>query len=311
MAQGIIVDNWSLQDITNLLVNGMDNETAHEIVIGGDSHDYQPISFASIQTEALFDLLTDIVLRDEILVEERFEHAWNEIDSPILQARDLGVVRSYPFLNEPEKLQEPKRRIIEHMVSTPSLKIAHQENVLGWKENGQTPHSLLSATMWGGAGMCARSFVYEKSYTPHPLRKRFFINSGFMLPADIIEAPISKVSWLTWLSMLGISFTLAIILYFETAQSFRKLFLKNLKTTTMKKLILILTVLLSLYACKNDKKTNSERIKKIIEKLEKDNFITLENEITETYKVLTSFNYLKDIITTINIPEEIENEIPE
>ncbi|MDO6425260.1 hypothetical protein Q4521_22485, partial [Saccharophagus degradans] len=46
-----------------------------------------------------------------------------------------------------------------------------------------------------------------------------------------------------------------------------------------------------------DKKTNSERIKKIIEKLEKDNFITLENEITETYKGLTSFNYLKEIIT--------------
>ena len=48
-----------------------------------------------------------------------------------------------------------------------------------------------------------------------------------------------------------------------------------------------------------------------IEKLEKDNFITLENEVSETYKVLTSFNYLKDIITTINIPEEVENEIPE
>jgi len=60
-----------------------------------------------------------------------------------------------------------------------------------------------------------------------------------------------------------------------------------------------------------DKKNYSDRIKKIIERLEKDNFITLENEISETYKVLTSFNYLKDIITTINIPEEIENEIPE
>lgn len=60
-----------------------------------------------------------------------------------------------------------------------------------------------------------------------------------------------------------------------------------------------------------DKKSYSERIKKIIERLEKDNFITLENEITETYKVLTSLNYLKDIITTINIPEEIENAIPE
>jgi len=60
-----------------------------------------------------------------------------------------------------------------------------------------------------------------------------------------------------------------------------------------------------------DKKNYSDRVKKIIEKLEKNNFITLENEISETYKVLTSFNYLKNIISIINIPEEIENEIPE
>lgn len=60
-----------------------------------------------------------------------------------------------------------------------------------------------------------------------------------------------------------------------------------------------------------DKRNYSDRIKKIIETLERDNFIALENEISETYKVLTSFNYLKDLITTINIPEEIENEIPE
>jgi len=61
----------------------------------------------------------------------------------------------------------------------------------------------------------------------------------------------------------------------------------------------------------SDKKNYLDSIKKIIEKLEKDNYITLENEISETYKVLTSFNYLKDLINTINIPEEIANEIPE
>ncbi|MDW5288778.1 condensin complex protein MksE [Formosa sp. PL04] len=60
-----------------------------------------------------------------------------------------------------------------------------------------------------------------------------------------------------------------------------------------------------------DKKSYIDRIKKIIEKLEKENFITLESEISETYKVLTSFYYLKEIVTTINIPEETENEIPE
>lgn len=60
-----------------------------------------------------------------------------------------------------------------------------------------------------------------------------------------------------------------------------------------------------------DKKNYTDRVKKIIERLEKDNFVALENELSETYKVLTSFNYLKDIILIINIPEDIENEIPE
>lgn len=60
-----------------------------------------------------------------------------------------------------------------------------------------------------------------------------------------------------------------------------------------------------------DKKNYSERVKKIIEQLVKDDFVALENEMSETYKVLTSFNYLKELVTAINIPEEIEHEIPE
>ena len=71
------------------------------------------------------------------------------------------------------------------------------------------------------------------------------------------------------------------------------------------------TKLESLKKISGDQKNYTDRVKKIIERLEKENFITLENELSETYKVLTSFNYLKDIITTINIPEAIENEIPE
>ncbi len=60
-----------------------------------------------------------------------------------------------------------------------------------------------------------------------------------------------------------------------------------------------------------DKKNYIDRIKKLIEKLEKDNYIALESEVSETYKVLTSFNYLTDLINTINIPDNVANEIPE
>lgn len=192
MAQGVISDNWSLQDISHLFLYGMDDSNADEIVIQDGSHAYKPIPYASIQTEALFDFLTDIVLRDEILVEERFEEAWKESDSPILKTTECGVVRSYPFLNEPDKLLQPRERVIKYMSSTESLIHAHTENVESWESNQRPKHQLLSQTMWGGAGMCARSYVYEKSYTPHPLRKRFFINSGFMLPAgDALHQLIS------------------------------------------------------------------------------------------------------------------------
>ncbi|MBC8386392.1 MAG: hypothetical protein H8E09_00965 [Gammaproteobacteria bacterium] len=183
MAQGVIADNWSLQDITTLFTEGLERDNAGEIVLNDEQHSYHPIASAIVQTEALFDFITDLILRDEILVEEKFTYSWERVQSPILEAKKLGVVRVYPFLSEPEKIAGPRDRIVDHLCSTKSLRLAHQENVDGWNTDRKAPDPLLSATLWGGAGMCARSFVYEKSYTPHPLRKRLFVNSGFMLPS--------------------------------------------------------------------------------------------------------------------------------
>lgn len=59
------------------------------------------------------------------------------------------------------------------------------------------------------------------------------------------------------------------------------------------------------------KKDHPSIVKYIVDKLEKESFIELENEIKGEYKVLNSFHYLEQIIQIINIPEEVENEIPE
>src|SRR5690606_9281323 len=60
------------------------------------------------------------------------------------------------------------------------------------------------------------------------------------------------------------------------------------------------------------KKTNhSEAVSKLVEFLVKDNFVELQDEITNTYKVLSSFGYLEEMIMTLHIPEDIANEIPE
>lgn len=52
-------------------------------------------------------------------------------------------------------------------------------------------------------------------------------------------------------------------------------------------------------------------IRRLAEMMSRDNFFEFENEITNTYKVLTSFSYIEQLIATINIPEDIQDEIPE
>ena len=65
-------------------------------------------------------------------------------------------------------------------------------------------------------------------------------------------------------------------------------------------------------ALKIDEKTPyHEIILKIIDALVKDGFAEMENEILKTYKVLSSFKYLEELINNINIPEEVQDAIPE
>jgi hypothetical protein len=59
-----------------------------------------------------------------------------------------------------------------------------------------------------------------------------------------------------------------------------------------------------------DKDTQREILERILKILTDDFFIEMENPITQQYKVMASFNYLEQLILTINIPEDIRNEIP-
>lgn len=60
-----------------------------------------------------------------------------------------------------------------------------------------------------------------------------------------------------------------------------------------------------------DKEKHQDILDRVLKMLINDTFIELENEITHQYKVLASFKYLENLILTINIPDEVRNEIPE
>ena len=62
------------------------------------------------------------------------------------------------------------------------------------------------------------------------------------------------------------------------------------------------------YSAGKDK--HYEIIEEILKPLEKDKFIEVENQITNQYKVLTSFEYMEQLIISININEAAKNEVP-
>lgn len=54
-----------------------------------------------------------------------------------------------------------------------------------------------------------------------------------------------------------------------------------------------------------------ESIRKLVSLLKNDGFVELEDEYSDSYKVLASFSYLEEFVLNINLTEEVENEIPE
>lgn len=197
MSQSVIVDNWSLQNISELLIDGIDPGVAHFITPNTetDSHEYEETPSAAIQIEALFDLITDVILRDQLLVDEKFAGAWLDKDGPLNRLAEQSVVRAFPFLREPRQLAGPRDEFVDRLCSTNSLKQEHQENVKGWADARKTPNPYLSQAVWGGAGMLARAFVYEKGYTPHPVRKRLFQKAGIALPdSDAVLRACSTIN---------------------------------------------------------------------------------------------------------------------
>lgn len=59
------------------------------------------------------------------------------------------------------------------------------------------------------------------------------------------------------------------------------------------------------------KERHADILGKVIELLERDSFVMLEGEITGTYKVLTAFRYLEELVLAINITQDEPDATPE
>lgn len=193
MSRHVIADNWSLQHVADLLTNGISTSEASVIRICGDEHRYDDISEGLVQTECLFDLLTEVVLRDEIIVDAAFTNTWDATNNSLQQLSRAGILRPVPFLDSEARFSDLRQFLVERLCVTASLTNDHTENVKGWSSEMRTPNPYLSAVLWGGAGMVARSSTFDSSYCPHPLRRRFFMSAGLFLDGNGAYAKLNCV----------------------------------------------------------------------------------------------------------------------
>lgn len=184
MGQRVIADNWSLQAVSQLLKEGVDPGDNFGIgPLTDPGQDAAPLPQAAIDIEALFDLLSDVVLRGQILVDENFKDAWFGTSDALGELARRSIVRPHSFLQNPERLEAPRAEFLKSLLLNDAMLKEHAANEAAWAKSRTTPHQFTSQLVWGGAGMLARAWVYETSYTPHPLRRRLFQRAGVVLPA--------------------------------------------------------------------------------------------------------------------------------
>ena len=74
MTLDLITDNWTLQDVNELLVSGLSPAPVGQLAISEDkqSHTFTDVPHGVIQLDCLLTLLTNLVIYDELIVDQGF-----------------------------------------------------------------------------------------------------------------------------------------------------------------------------------------------------------------------------------------------
>src|SRR3990172_13390818 len=100
METRLLIDNWMLQDINEALQVGLSEEDTGEIVIDFQkgTHDFSFMPHAVFQVDALLALLVNIVLRDVLIVDNRFTYVWENGHESLRNLKYAGILHPFDFL---------------------------------------------------------------------------------------------------------------------------------------------------------------------------------------------------------------------
>jgi hypothetical protein len=193
-----MIDNWTLQDVELLLSRGLSPRTASEISISKDrnDHSFSPIPEGVLQIDALLSLLTNLVCFGQLIVDARFLNTWQKPGAQLAPLANLGVVTATDYTEFGKDLVDLRESIVDELCVTSTLQESMRLVREEWQKNQTATDPHLSALVWGGAGMLARSHLTEVPYFGHPVRRHLLEQSLFFPRISISNAGQAVTSFL-------------------------------------------------------------------------------------------------------------------
>lgn len=193
MPHRLLIDNWTLQNAGEILFNGLDGESAHDLVFtkAGANYRYDEISADVVRFEALCQFLNNLVFADELYLDGKYANAWASFE-PINKAHAARILVKKPFKELVNEWIPAREAMADQLcVNAPLLK-AHRANKRAYAKDGTVKDGFLSQLLWGGAGMLARADYFNLPYIPHPARARLFSRAGIILGAPTATAKLTE-----------------------------------------------------------------------------------------------------------------------
>lgn len=171
-----------LQDVNQTLEKGLSGDEVGEIVIDvlRETHDFHFMPHAVFQIDALLSLLTNIVLRDCLIVDDRFTYVWENGHESLRNLRHVAILTPFDFLSSEELIAGPRKCIVDELCITQSIRAVQRENERLWEERKKSADEHMSQLVWGSAGYLARSHVYETPYLGCPFRQALIRQTKFV-----------------------------------------------------------------------------------------------------------------------------------
>jgi len=169
----LILDNWLLWEVQQLLLHGCSDGFTPRLVVdpATKADEWEAISSGLLQVECLIRLLVDIVTRDELIVDGRYIDFWDKPDSPLQLLIENKVVRVEEIDTYSTEGRYVQSVTLDQLCATDRLRKQQSENEHSWAEYQETKHSAHSVIVWGAAGYLTRSHLTGTPYSGHPLRK--------------------------------------------------------------------------------------------------------------------------------------------